>query len=60
MGQMPPEAMGGMTADMMGQMPPEAGGMNADMMGKCPHAMGGMTADHMQYATRLWLVWTDL
>jgi len=39
-----PEAMGGMTADMMTAMPPVAMiGMDADMMAACPaDAMAGM------------------
>ena len=55
---MPPD-MGGMTADMMGQMPPEAmGGMTADMMGQMPpEAMGGMNADMMgKCHLMLWVV----
>ena len=54
---MPPD-MGDMTADMMGQMPPEAmGGMNADMMGQMPpEAMGWdeCTDDGSHASSMLW------
>ena len=62
MGNMPPHAMGGMTADHMGNMPPEAmagmDGTNDASLYVPPDAMGGMGPMHMEmYAQTLWAVW---
>ena len=47
MAAMPPDAMGGMDADMMAAMPPTAMGYEPDMMANAARCMGGMDADMM-------------
>ena len=51
MEMMPPPAMAGMDADMMGNMPPHCmGGMTADHMGNMPpEAMAGMHGPMMHH-----------